>query len=879
MSARFVATVGNGRLLAKIGADGSLLSLCAPHLESELLQRPVHATLELPSGRKRRIGGRGWKHRREYVRGTNTLRVMSRHASGIKVERRIAAIDDALGLAFRSDGEADVSWEHGLEPVLPRAGVRFDLAWPPGFDLPPLAGATRASVVAGVPHVSDRAAITGLYARSLLVIAQHHDRTGEFVAGPGDDALIAHALDVCGERGAARAFFEWAVVNGRTDPQVAWALDRHLRWSHSPALRARLDEIRGDTGMQPPTPPAPGTAATLWGAWQDAVEGRRAGAIAALQAAALKRSSLRLFMAGGGVDLRAHALLLLTVHALIPPRGVADDGFFEHQASAQNARRARALYGGAFHAGSPEPGTGGQIVAEVRSDLDVSSVTVEIPDRPPDPMEAMPESPGHPARWMGHLPPADAGDVRRYRIKVHLGDPDATPVWASDSDPRAGGQEFAYEAEPPPPPAWVRDAICYHVMVDRFARTGEGSLPPPGDSTALYGGTLDGIREHVEHIESLGCNVLWLSPVHKSPSHHGYDHEDFLEVEPRYGGDEALVRLVKAAHSRSMRVLLDFVPNHTGRGHHLFRDAIEKDGDAAAYYRFWQWPHYYRSFSDVISLPELDTGNRTVQDHLVRVAQHWLTAYGVDGIRCDHVTGVDPAFWVELRRGLHKVRPDALILGEATGTTDWLARYTGRLDAIFDFDLAYYARQALARGRMDAAAFAGWLDDHDHAFPGLGLATLLDNHDMNRFLWMANGNAERLKLAATLLMTLPGMPVIYYGTEVGLSQRHDGEIENAEARLPMLWGAEQNQELLDHFQRLGRMRRGSQALRGGKRVTVLADKEVFAFERVAGDERVVVALNFSDQPQRRDVPGLAEPVELGPLGSSISGLREESRHP
>ncbi|TMF42575.1 MAG: DUF3459 domain-containing protein [Chloroflexi bacterium] len=870
MSARFVATVGNGRLLARIGADGSLLGLSGPHLDKELLVRPVHATLELPSGRKRRIGGRGWKHRREYVRGTNTLWVMSRHATGIKVERRIAAIDDALCLAFRVDGEADVSWAHGLESVLPRAGIRFDGVWPPGFDPPPLAGATRASVVARVPHLSDRAAITGLYARSLLVIAQHHDRSGAFAAGRGDDALIAHALDVCGERGAARAFFEWAVDNGRADPQVAWALDRHLRWSNSPSLRARLDQIQADSGTQPPTPPAPGSAATLWGAWQDAVEGRRAGAIAALHAAALKRSSLRLFIAGGGVDLRAHALLLLTVHALIPARAAAEDGFFEHQATAQNARRARALYGGAFHAGMPEPGTNGQVIAEVRSDLEVSGVTLEMQDRLPENMEEMAESPGHDARWVGRLPAADAGDVTRYRIKVHLRDPEASPVWASASDPRAGGQEFAFDTDPPPPPEWVRDAICYHVMVDRFARAGEEKMPPPADSTALYGGTLDGIGEHIEHIESLGCNVLWLSPVHKSPSHHGYDHEDFLEVEPRYGGDEALERLVKAAHSRGMRVLLDFVPNHTGRGHHLFRDAIEKDGDAAAYYRFWQWPHYYRSFSDVISLPELDTGNRTVQDHLVRAAQHWLTAYGADGIRCDHVTGVDPAFWVELRRGLREVKPDALILGEATGTTDWLARYTGRLDAIFDFDLTYYVRQALARGRMDAAAFAGWLEEHEHAFPGLALATLLDNHDMNRFLWMANGNVERVKLATTLLMTLPGMPVIYYGSEVGLSQRHDAEIENAEARLPMLWGGEQNQDLLEHFRRLGRTRRGSPALRGGRLVTVLADKEVFAFERVAGDERVVVALNFSEQPQRRELPGLDEPVDLGPLGSAVS---------
>src|ERR1700687_851955 len=216
-----------------------------------------------------------------------------------------------------------------------------------------------------------------------------------------------------------------------------------------------------------------------------------------------------------------------------------------------------------------------------------------------------------------------------------------------------------------------------------------------------------------------------------------------------------------------------------------------------------------------------------------------------------------------------RCRRTRLSSARAPGLRACLARYAGRLDAIFDFDLAYYVRQALARGRMDAAGFATWLDEHDRAYPGLGLATVLDNHDMNRFLWMAAGNVDRLKLAATLLLTLPGMPVIYYGTEVGLSQRFDGAIENAEARLPMLWGEEQNPDLLTHFQALGRMRRDSVALRRGERRTVLADAEVFAYERKAGGESVVVALNFSEKPQRRDLPGLDEPIELGPLGSAV----------
>jgi len=117
------------------------------------------------------------------------------------------------------------------------------------------------------------------------------------------------------------------------------------------------------------------------------------------------------------------------------------------------------------------------------------------------------------------------------------------------------------------------------------------------------------------------------------------------------------------------------------------------------------------------------------------------------------------------------------------------------------------------------------------------------------------------------MMTLPGTPVIYYGTEVGLSQRYDGVVENAEARLPMLWGADQNQDLLAHFQQLGRTRGESLALRRGDRKTVLADAEVFVYERKAGDESVTVALNFSEQAQRREVAG--QTIELDPLGSAV----------
>jgi glycosidase len=694
-----------------------------------------------------------------YVRGTNVLRVVSPEG-----EARVAAISGEVEVALHGEG--------------------FDI-WPLDFDPPPLGGATRAGLV--------DSSVSDLYARSVLVLALHQERSGAFIAPAGDDVVIAYALDVIGERGAAEAFYDWALTHRPIDGALMWGLEQHLRLAYGSELRERFERLRYGPGPELASEPP-----------------RITGDAAAEIANALKRrNGLDLLTSEQGIDLAAHARFLVSVHALVPASPGGEDYFFAHQAREQEIRRARALYGGAFHGGLIAAGHDPRREVELRADLGPSTI---------------------------HLEPVVGG---RYKLRVTTG---SGSLWASDSEPRPGGQEFAFGAEADPPD-WARDAVIYQIMVDRFART-DAPLPPPGSSTALYGGTLDGIRAHLDHIAGIGANTLWLSPVQPSPSHHGYDHENFFAVEARYGGEAALKRLVDAAHARSMRVLLDFVPNHTGRGHHLFRDALQREGDAADFYSFWQWPHYYRCFADGISLPKLDTGSRRVQEYLVQVAQHWVTEYGADGVRCDHVAGVDPAFWVELRRGIRAAKPDAIVLGEATGHFDWLARYAGRIDAIFDFDFAHAVRETFARGRMDPATFAAWMDEHDNALPGLALATLLDNHDMNRFLWMAGGDVRRLELAATLLMTMPGMPVIYYGTEVGLTQRYDGVVENAEARLPMRWGADQDRALLTHFQRLGRLRAESPALRRGSRRTLRADEDVLVYERVLDEERLVVTLDF-----------------------------------
>ena len=633
------------------------------------------------------------------------------------------------------------------------------------------------------------------------------------------------------------------------------AIEKELLMRSGRVHRYRDDTYRGGN---------PWPLLSLWLAWHYVRAGRADEAVRLYERVLLDRTPAGLLPEQ--VDARtgeavwvvplawAHAWFLEVTHAMSPAAPASSrDFYFDPYPSAQDLLRARALYGGLFHDGLPVAAgparAAPELRAQSRADIALTSVTAEIAGGPSVPLVKASSNGQGVTTWHALLPVTKPAAVVHYRIR---GDQrDGPPIYAADADPRAGGQDFAIDLAALEVPAWTADAYAYHVMVDRFAAPGGKPWPPLGSPTQLYGGTLDGVRERLDYIAALDVNLLWLSPVMMSPSHHGYDQADHFAVEPRYGGNAALTRLVEAAHEKGMRVLLDFVPNHTGRTHPLFLNAIRQDAEAAKFYRFWQWPHYYRSFFDHIVLPELDTARESVQEYLVGVARRWVTEFGVDGLRLDYVPGVDPSFWVRLRRELRLVRPDIFLMGEVAGDDAALAAYRGRLDGVIDFGLARLLRRTFADETMGLSEFDRQLRRHEKSLAGLVQATILDSHDMNRFLWLAGGDKGRLRLAATALSTLPGLPILYYGTEVGLSQRRDGVYENAEARLPMAWGDDQDTALLAHFQTLGRLRRASPALRHGSLTTLIADREVYAYRRTAGDDAILVVLNRSGSPQRR----------------------------
>jgi glycosidase len=435
-------------------------------------------------------------------------------------------------------------------------------------------------------------------------------------------------------------------------------------------------------------------------------------------------------------------------------------------------------------------------------------------------------------------------------------------AFAGDLWPLRRAAGFAVAVDRERVPAWLRDAVIYEVFVDRFATTGGVPFHDPETLAGRYGGTLRGVVERLDHLVELGVTCLWLTPIFPSPSHHGYDTTDYRAVEPRLGSEADLRELTERAHARGLRVILDFVANHCSSSHPAFQAALADAGSPEArWFTFTHWPDDYLSFFGVRDHPQLDTDDPGARAYLIDSARHWLRA-GVDGFRCDYANGPSHAFWSAFRAATRAEAPDGVALGEVVETPALQATYAGRLDGCLDFILLQALRQAFAFGTLPVSELDTFVRRHlafapsDFVWP-----SFLDNHDMNRFLWVVRGDTRRLLLAALCQFTLPHPPIVYYGTEVGLSQRRDvrsadGSGHPEESRLPMPWGDEQDGELLATYRRLIGLRRASPGLWRGERRTLLADDATgrYAYRCSDGERAAVVVLNNGPSAQQFAVP-------------------------
>jgi len=455
---------------------------------------------------------------------------------------------------------------------------------------------------------------------------------------------------------------------------------------------------------------------------------------------------------------------------------------------------------------------------------------------------------GYIRRYRAIIPGQTPGTVIRYFL---------TGITTSGTEIHAdNGTLYACFIADDPTPDWTQNAIVYQIFVDRFYPGTARRWLSPQTPAGFYGGTLIGILDKLDYLSDLGVNVLWLTPIFPSPSHHGYDATDLFDIEPRLGTKRDLRNLLDESHQRNMRIILDLVPNHVSNLHPTFQSAIsDKESPYHNWYTFTNWPEKYRSFFDVPDLPQLNLRESSARQHMLDAVAFWLD-FGVDGYRVDYAIGPAPDFWADFRKVTRQAKSDCWTFGEVVEPPDSQLNFAGGLDGCLDFNLMEAFRNTFAYSEWNAEAFASFLTRHEAFFPeGFSRPSFLDNHDMNRFLWAAQGDLRRLRLAALCQFTLSGPPVIYYGTEVGLSQardvRQDGRGLPEESRLPMLWGGDQDTDLLEYYRRLILLRRDISALKTGRIQIVEADRDRLTFTR--GDNKeLLVVLNLSTKKQKVD---------------------------
>lgn len=464
---------------------------------------------------------------------------------------------------------------------------------------------------------------------------------------------------------------------------------------------------------------------------------------------------------------------------------------------------------------------------------------------------------GYIRHFKGSIPGQPEGTLIRYVTSLEA--VNGRETFADD------GKGGAFYVADDPLPDWTRDAVIYQIFVDRFApQPGEDWLKPETPA-GFYGGKINGITAKLDYIADLGFNTLWLTPIFPSPSHHGYDATDLFTVEPRLGTLEDFQRLTHEAHKRGIRILLDFVPNHISSDHNIFRQAIaDPNSPYRTWFNFTHYPDEYENFFGVKSLPQLNLSDPGARQYMLDAARFWLKQ-GADGFRVDYAIGPVVDFWADFRRATREIKPDCWTFGEVVDPPDVQLNFYGGLDGCLDFMLLEAMRQTLAYDRWDGEKLAAFLERHEAAYPDdFSRPSFLDNHDMNRFLWAALNEKDRLRQAALLQFALAGPPVVYYGTEVGLSQERDTRQGTRgipeESRLPMLWGDQQDKGLVDFYRDLIHIRKQYPVLSRGRRKTLTAEKSILIFERAWEEQCLGVVLNLSGNPQLIKLPFSAKSI-------------------
>ena len=465
-------------------------------------------------------------------------------------------------------------------------------------------------------------------------------------------------------------------------------------------------------------------------------------------------------------------------------------------------------------------------------------------------------------------------------------------------------------------PNWGRKTIMYQIFPDRFARSAKADKHKtpswaikanwgdevigqgPGTSEQFFGGDLWGVIEHLDHLQSLGVNMLYLTPIFPGRSNHRYDASSFDEVDPLLGGDEAFAELIKAAHKRGMKVIGDLTSNHSGVGHEWFKAAYKKpNAPESDFYYFSEKNTKYDSWFGVPSLPKFNWKSKELRKRFIQgpksVVAKWLKApFHMDGWRIDvaNMTGRirDEDMYLEVSQVIRKtmvdINPDTIMLGEYTGDAAYEVQGDGWQGAMTysNFTKPVW-RWFYNKNAKGDPGFMMW--DGDYLADGNDLVTSynqfiaafpwhvrlhnmnpLDTHDIPRFKSFTIKGAQ--KIGAAMQFTFPGIPVIWAGDEFGL----DG-FNGENSRTPLPWKNERKHDtsMLPIYQQLTKIRRENSALNEGSMRFIYSSPEAVVYVREDKKQTIVVCVTRGADKNiklpKDAVPGLAKAENIFGGGS------------
>lgn len=482
-----------------------------------------------------------------------------------------------------------------------------------------------------------------------------------------------------------------------------------------------------------------------------------------------------------------------------------------------------------------------------------------------------------------------------YKISTFCGD----TIFPEMSDSQLLLYENEYKT-----PQWIKGGIIYHIFVDRFRKSeipkckikksavinkdwDNGILQYgeyPGadvENNMFFGGNLYGIIEKLDYIESLGVNCIYLSPVFDAYSNHKYDTGDYLTVDSMFGGDKALEKLIKEAEKRGIKIILDGVFNHTGsdsvyfnmNGTYNSAGAYQsEDSPYYKWYRFRKYPNDYESWWGVKILPRVDCDKASYKDFIFdQVIEKWMNM-GIYGWRLDVADELSDEFLQELRKKVKSKNPEAVIIGEVWEDASNKISYDHRrkylwgneLDSVMNYPLRDAIISYVRDGdfhKMTAATEQLYCNYPKQTADTL--MNILGTHDTERIMTLlageATGNhtnkelsvirmtAEQiekgrilLKLAYTILISMPGVPCIFYGDETGMEGYRDPF-----CRRPYPWN-NQDENLIEFYIKLGQIRKNTEAFADGDYKIVMCDDNIFAFIRKNKNQTILTAVNRSE---------------------------------